>query len=109
MPLLPYFSHFSGYPSPAIRAFLRKTFIFLKSSLKGLSILLISSSFEELEFSTIFTYFGDQAYNRIMAMNNRTMRVQELQLLFDNDYIIDYKSAKFYCSSIFAFELVGGE
>ena len=49
--------------------------MFLKSSLKGLSTLLISFSFEELEFSTIFTHFGDQAYNRIMVTNDRTMRV----------------------------------
>ena len=73
--LLPYFSNFSGYPSSEIRAFLGKKIIFLKFSLKGLSTLLISFSFEELEFSTIFTHFGDQAYNRIMATNNRTMRV----------------------------------
>ena len=77
--------------------------MFFKSSLKGLSTLLISFSFEELEFSTIFTHFGDQAYNRIMATTNRTMRVQELQLLFHNDYIIDHKSAKFYRSGVFPF------
>ena len=71
---LPYLSNFSGHPSSEIRAFLGKKVIFLKSSLKGLSTLLISFSFKELEFSTIFTHFGDQAYNRIMATNNRTMR-----------------------------------
>ena len=62
--------------SSEIRASLGKKFIFLKSSLKGLSTLLISFSFEELEFSTIFTHFGDQAYNRIMATNNRTMSLR---------------------------------
>ena len=73
--LLPYFYNFSSYPSSEVRAFLEKKFIFLKSSLKGLLTLLISFSFEKLEFSTIFTHFGDQACNRIMATNNRTMGV----------------------------------
>ena len=71
--LLPYFSNF-----PAI--ILRKLgpswekIILLKSSLERLSTLLISFSFEELEFSTIFTHLSDQAYNRIMATNNKTLK-----------------------------------
>ena len=65
--------------------------------------MLVSFFSEEFEILTIFTHFCGQSHNRKMATNNRTMRVQELQLLFHNDYIIDYKFAKFHYSSVFAF------
>ena len=102
--LLPYFSHFPAIPLWKLGPSWEKTYIFKIFVERAIN----SVDFEELQFSTIFTHFGDQAYNRIIVTNNRTMRVQELQLLFHNDYMIDYKSTKFYCSSVFAFRVSRG-
>ena len=66
---------------------------------------------KNLKFRPFFTrFFGVQAHNRKMGTNNtknsESLRTSIVGLY--KDYIINYKSAKFHCSSSFAFELAGG-
>ena len=98
--LLSYFSNVPAIPLRKLGPSWGKNYIFRILVERAIN----SFSFKELEFSTLFTHFGDQAYNRLMAMNNRTMRVYELQLLFHNDYI---SQKSFIVLAYLLFELVG--
>ena len=98
----PFALNFPIVPPPKIGPPWKKKIIF--EILAGRAINhVILFNFKNLKIQAFLAQFCDQAQNRTIAANNRTMEVYKFQLFGYIIYIISYNCAKIRCSSFLGF------